>query len=84
MKRNWLLLLIPVGIALDLGGANPLLVFVASALAIIPLAGLKGDATEALAKYLGPTVGGLLNASLGNRRRSSSRHSRWTRGSSTW
>src|SRR5271165_3381298 len=30
------------------------------------LAGLMGDATEALAKFLGPTVGGLLNASLGN------------------
>ena len=25
-----------------------------------------GDATEALARYLGPTVGGLLNATLGN------------------
>ena len=25
-----------------------------------------GDATEALAEYLGPTLGGLLNATLGN------------------
>ena len=40
--------------------------FVVSALAIVPLAGLMGDATEALAEYLGPTLGALLNATLGN------------------
>ena len=33
---------------------------------IVPLAGLMGDATEALGESLGPTMGGLLNASLGN------------------
>jgi Ca2+:H+ antiporter len=66
MNLNWLLVFIPIGIGLDRFGANPVLVFAASALAIIPLAGLMGDATEALAKFLGPTVGGLLNASLGN------------------
>jgi Ca2+:H+ antiporter len=37
-----------------------------SALSIIPLAGLMGDATEALARFLGPTLGGFLNATLGN------------------
>ncbi|MFN2255021.1 MAG: calcium/proton exchanger, partial [Candidatus Promineifilaceae bacterium] len=36
------------------------------ALAIIPFAGILGDATEALAEKTGPRVGGLLNASLGN------------------
>jgi len=41
-------------------------VFLASALAIVPLAALMGDATEALARFVGPTVGGLLNATLGN------------------
>jgi Ca2+:H+ antiporter len=61
-----LLVFIPIGIALDWMAANPILVFFASALAIIPLAALMGDATEALAKFLGPTVGGLLNATLGN------------------
>ena len=40
--------------------------FAVSALAIVPLAGLMGDATEALAEYLGPTLGALLNATLGN------------------
>src|SRR5438270_2656579 len=66
MNLNWLLVFIPIGLALDRLGANPILVFLTSALAIIPLAGLMGDATEALARFLGPTVGGLLNATLGN------------------
>jgi Ca2+:H+ antiporter len=66
MRLSWLLVFIPVGIGLDWWGANPLLVLLTSALAIVPLAGLMGDATEALARYLGPTVGGLLNATLGN------------------
>ena len=33
---------------------------------LIPLAKLLGDATEALAVYVGPRVGGLLNATVGN------------------
>jgi Ca2+:H+ antiporter len=66
MNLNWLLTLIPIGIALNWFGANPILVFLVSALAIIPLAGLMGEATEVLARFLGPTVGGLLNAALGN------------------
>jgi Ca2+:H+ antiporter len=66
MRLNWLLLFIPIGVGLDWMGANPILVFLTSALAIIPLAGLMGDATESLARFLGPTVGGLLNATLGN------------------
>ncbi len=65
MNSNWLLALILVAVALDWFGANPIVVFLAS-LAIVPLAGLMGDATEALARFLGPTVGGLLNATLGN------------------
>jgi Ca2+:H+ antiporter len=63
---NALLVFIPVAIALDRLVDKPILVFATSALAIIPLAGLMGDATEALADYLGPTLGGLLNATLGN------------------
>ncbi len=66
MKLNWLLVFIPVAIALRAFGANPTLVFAMSALALIPLASLTEDATEALASYLGTTWGGLLNASLGN------------------
>jgi Ca2+:H+ antiporter len=66
MSLNWLLVFIPIGLGLDWWGASPILVFLTSALAIVPLAGLMGDATEALARFLGPTVGGLLNATLGN------------------
>jgi Ca2+:H+ antiporter len=66
MKLNWLLVFIPVAIVLDRMGANSILVFLTAALAIVPLAGLMGDATEALAEYLGPTLGSLLNATLGN------------------
>jgi Ca2+:H+ antiporter len=41
-------------------------VFAASALAIIPVAGWMGRATEWMAEHLGPGVGGLLNATFGN------------------
>jgi Ca2+:H+ antiporter len=66
MSLNWLLIFIPIGIALKLLSAPPIVVFVASGLAIVPLARLMGDATESLGRFLGPTAGGLLNASLGN------------------
>jgi Ca2+:H+ antiporter len=42
------------------------LVFVASAAAVLPLAGLIGSATEEAAKYLGAGLGGFLNATFGN------------------
>ena len=45
---------------------GPLAVFASSALAIVPLAGLMGEATEKLAARLGEGVGGLLNATFGN------------------
>ena len=61
-----LLLFIPVTIAFEVLKADPLLVFVASALAIIPLAGMLGRATEHLTTHVGAGVGSLLNASLGN------------------
>ena len=46
---KWLLAFGPIALVLDQIGANPILVFLASAIAIVPLAGLMGDATEALA-----------------------------------
>ena len=66
MKLNGLLVFIPVAIALHWHGANSIVVFATSALALVPLAGLTEDATDALASYVGPTWGGLLSASLGN------------------
>src|SRR5437660_4877968 len=66
---KWLiamLVFIPVSVALNFMPVSPALVFVFSALAIVPLAGLMGHATEELAKHLGPNIGGLLNATFGN------------------
>lgn len=55
-----------VAFILDRVGASPVLVFIFAALGLIPLADLIGEATEELAIYTGPRVGGLLNATLGN------------------
>jgi len=66
MSLNLLLMFIPIAVALDWYGVNPVAVFVASALAIVPLAGLMGRATEQLSSYVGATIGGLMSASLGN------------------
>jgi Ca2+:H+ antiporter len=62
----WLLLAIPAAYVLHARGADPLWVFVAASVAIIPLAGLMGRATENLAETMGAAVGGLLNATFGN------------------
>lgn len=63
---NLLLLLVPAALVLHFLHASPLLVFFVAALGIIPLAGVLGEATGALAAHSGPAVGGLLNATLGN------------------
>ncbi len=65
-KMHLFLGFIPIAIALHWMEANPVLIFVCSALSLVPLASLMGDATEALSSYMGATYGGLLNASLGN------------------
>jgi Ca2+:H+ antiporter len=62
----WLLLAAPVAIGASYLHAAPLIVFTASAIAIIPLSSLLGHATEELSARTGPTLGGLVNASLGN------------------
>lgn len=61
-----LLIFVPVSPGLAVLKADPLLVFITSALAIIPLAGLLGRATEHLTSHVGAGIGSLLNASLGN------------------
>jgi Ca2+:H+ antiporter len=63
---NYLLIFIPVTIWLYFTQAKPLLVFGAAAITIVPLSKIVGNATETLGTYLGPTLGGLLNASMGN------------------
>ena len=63
---NWLLVFIPIAAVADLLVHQPVLVFVSSCLAIVPLAGLIGKATDELAIRAGARVGGLLNATFGN------------------
>ncbi|TGE33637.1 calcium/proton exchanger [Desulfosporosinus sp. Sb-LF] len=63
---NLLLLAIPISILLRLMDYSPVLLFVAASLSIIPLSGYMGKATEEIAIYVGPRVGGLLNATFGN------------------
>lgn len=62
----WLLLALPLAVALEFAHAGGLAVFLASGIAIIPLAGLMGRATESLSLSLNPGIGGLLNATFGN------------------
>ncbi|MEZ4669696.1 MAG: calcium/proton exchanger [Anaerolineae bacterium] len=61
-----LLIFVPIAIIAKYAGGSPELVFIVAALGIIPLADLIGEATEELAHYTGPKIGGLLNATLGN------------------
>ncbi|HMB28159.1 MAG TPA: cation transporter, partial [Blastocatellia bacterium] len=63
---NWLLVFAPIAVVLELMRANPIAIFAASGLAIIPLAGWMGRATEHLSEKLGEGLGGLLNATFGN------------------
>ena len=57
---------VPASLWLGFTHASPVAVFVVSCLAILPLAGLMGEATEHLAHHTGPGMGGLLNATFGN------------------
>ncbi len=61
-----LLVFVPVSAWLGMTHASPTYVFLACCLAILPLAGLMGEATEHLTHHTGPGIGGLLNASFGN------------------
>ena len=61
-----LLIFIPIAAVLHYSHAPELWTFIASGVAIIPLAGWMGKATESLAERLGAGIGGLLNATFGN------------------
>jgi Ca2+:H+ antiporter len=64
---NWLLPLTPIVIAARyLAPERHVLLFVLAGIAIIPLAGWMGKATEHLADRAGDALGGLLNATFGN------------------
>jgi len=61
-----LLIFVPIAILARVFGAPPIAVFLLSALAIIPLSGVLGAATEAVADHTSPAVGGVLSATMGN------------------
>jgi Ca2+:H+ antiporter len=61
-----LLLFIPVSIAAHYLKWGDLTVFITASLAILPLAAWMGAATEEIAVVVGPSLGGLLNATFGN------------------
>lgn len=61
-----LLLFIPVSLAAHFLKWGELIVFITAGLAILPLAAWMGTATEEIAVVVGPSMGGLLNATFGN------------------
>lgn len=65
MILRLLLIAVPLAIVAQLLKLPPVVVFPLALLALIPLASLLGDATENLAHYTGPKIGGMLNATLG-------------------
>lgn len=62
---NILLIMVPVGIAVEYAHIDPVIVFVLNFIAIIPLAAMLSFATEEIALHTGETIGGLLNATFG-------------------
>lgn len=65
-RLDWLLIFIPVTLALEHAGMAPPQVFFSAALAIVPIASLIVRATEQIATRTGDAIGGLLNATFGN------------------
>lgn len=63
---NLLLVFVPAILVLEGFHAGAVWLFVVSGLAIVPLAGVLGDATEDMAARMGPVAGGLLSGTLGN------------------
>ncbi|MFB2938810.1 calcium/proton exchanger [Aerosakkonemataceae cyanobacterium BLCC-F154] len=61
-----LLIFIPISIAAHFLHWGEIVIFITSALAILPLAAWMGTATEEIAVVVGPSLGGLLNATFGN------------------
>ena len=61
-----LLLFIPVSLAAHFLEWGAIVIFITSALGIVPLAKYMGTATEEIAVVTGPNIGGLLNATFGN------------------
>ncbi len=63
---DWVLVMVPVPIVTRFVFDSDLATFVTAAIAILPLAGLIGRATDQLSLAVGPRLGGLFNATFGN------------------
>lgn len=61
-----LLLFVPISFAAHFLEWEATIVFITASLAIVPLAGFMGTATEEIAVVVGPNLGGLMNATFGN------------------
>ena len=66
-RLDLLLVFLPAAVALRLAApGRHALVFSVSCLAVVPIAGLMGRATDAIASRVGTALGGFLSAALGN------------------
>jgi Ca2+:H+ antiporter len=63
---KYLLIFIPISIIFRILKMDAVWIFFTSALAILPLAGILGIATEEISIFTGPKIGGFLNATFGN------------------
>ncbi|CAE7549364.1 VCX1 [Symbiodinium natans] len=65
-KLMVLLVFVPLGLSAGKMELNSAWIFTFNFLAIVPLAGILGASTEAMASHTGQMIGGLLNATFGN------------------
>lgn len=63
---DFLVIALPAAVVAKLLDFSPAVLFITSAIAVIPLAGLVGRSTEVLAESVGGSKGALLNATFGN------------------
>lgn len=61
-----MLVFVPICFVTEWLHLNPVIVFLASGLAIVPLAARIANSTEEIASVIGSSLGGLLNATFGN------------------
>jgi Ca2+:H+ antiporter len=54
---RYLLIFVPIAVAAELLGWDALIIFSCWCIALVPLAGLLGEATEELAIHTGPKIG---------------------------
>ncbi len=70
MKKNTvlfgMLVFVPLAFAAEHFNLHPMLIFLMAGLAIVPLAAMLAHSTEDIATVVGPSLGGLLNATFGN------------------